>query len=157
MRGFIPMSEKVLCENRKARFHYEIIETLEAGMILTGSEVKSLRAGGGNLNDAYAIVRGGSAELLNSHIAPYAQASYNNHEPLRTRKLLLHRSEIDKLIGVTQHKGIALIPLKMYFKKGVAKVLLGLGKGKKTIDKRQTIKKREADRAISRTLKNARR
>lgn len=145
---------KIICENRKARFNYQILDTWEAGLILQGSEVKSLRQGGGNIGDAYAILREGEAFLLNSHIATYQQASHNNHEPLRTRKLLLHKSEIKKLIGKIQEKGLTLIPLKLYFKEGRAKVELGLGKSKKMHDKRQSIKKRETDREVRRQLKN---
>lgn len=146
-------SIKIICENRKARFHYQILDTWEAGLVLQGSEVKSLRQGGGNIGDAYAILHEGEAFLLNSHIATYQQASHNNHEPLRKRKLLLHKSEIKKLIGKIQEKGLTLIPLKLYFKEGRAKVELGLGKSKKMHDKRQSIKKRETDREVRRQLR----
>lgn len=147
------MGIKIICDNRKVRFNYEILETWEAGMVLTGSEVKSLRNGGANIGDAYAVVQGGEILLLNVHISPYKGASYNNHEPLRTRKLLLHQHQIKKLIGQVQEKGLTLIPLKMYFKDGRAKVELGLGKSKKKFDKRATIKKREEDKQIRRVMK----
>lgn len=147
------MSIKVICENRKGRFHYEILETFEAGMMLTGSEVKSLRNGGANIGDAYGMIHKGEAFLFHAHIAPYKGASHFNHEPLRTRKLLLHRHELDKLVGRTVEKGLNLVPLKIYFKKGVAKVELGLGKSKKKGDKRAAIKKRETDRDLQRVLK----
>lgn len=147
------MSFKIICENRKSRFNYEILDTFEAGMILTGSEVKSLRAGGASIGDSYGMISKNEIFLLNAHIAPYKGASSNNHEPLRMRKLLLNRHEIDKLIGKTHEKGLTLVPLKMYFKKGRAKVELGLGKGKKKGDKRAAIKKREEDRSIQRAMK----
>ena len=138
--------------NRKARHDYEILETYEAGLVLTGSEVKALRAGKANLKDAYARVDRGEAFLWNAHISPYAAASRFGHEPERTRKLLLHRAEIEKLIGRVQERGLTLVPLKLYFKNGRAKVELGLGRGKKAYDKRESIKeremKREADRAV---------
>ena len=151
--GIKVMGIKVICENRKARFNYEILDRFEAGMMLTGSEVKSLRDGKANMGDAYGMIQNGEVFLLNAHIAPYQAATYANHEPLRTRKLLLHAHEIKKLIGKVAEKGFTLIPLKMYFKEGKAKVELALGKSKKTVDKRQTIKKRETDRQLRRTLK----
>ncbi|MCP5464471.1 MAG: SsrA-binding protein SmpB [Deltaproteobacteria bacterium] len=144
---------KTICENRKARFEYEIAETFEAGVVLTGSEVKSLRAGKANLTDAYADIRNEEAFLQQAHIEPYEKGGYANHEPKRTRKLLLHRKEISRLIGQTQAKGMSLVPLKMYLKNGLVKVLLGLGKGKKTIDKRRTIKDREVKRDLDRAVK----
>jgi SsrA-binding protein len=143
--------DRLVTENRKARHDYEILETFEAGMVLTGSEVKSLRAGRANLKDSYARIDRGEAFLLNAHISPYAAASHFGHEPERNRKLLLHRSEIDKLNGRIQERGLTVIPLKIYFKNGRAKVLIGVGRGKKAYDKRESIKeremKREADRA----------
>lgn len=147
------MTIKIICENRKARFDYEILEKYEAGIMLQGSEVKSLRAGHVNLGDAYGMIHGTSAFLLNAHISPYPAANYLNHEPLRTRKLLLHGHEIQKLVGKTQEKGLTLIPLRMYFKKGKAKVELALGKSKKKGDKRESIKKRDQDREVRRALK----
>lgn len=146
---------KVICENRKARFDYEILEKYEAGIMLVGSEVKSLRAGHVNLGDAYGMINGTSAYLVHAHISPYQQtAQYLNHEPLRTRKLLLHGAEIQKLLGKTQEKGLTLVPLKMYFKDGRAKVELALGKSKKKGDKRESIKKRDQDREVRRALKS---
>ncbi len=147
------VSIKIICENRKARFNYEILETVEAGLMLTGSEVKSLRNGGVHIGDAYGMIHKGEAFLFNAHISPYKGASHFNHEPLRMRKLLLHRHELDKLVGRTVEKGLNLVPLKMYFKKGVAKVELGLGKSKKKGDKRTVIKKRELQRDLQRVLK----
>jgi SsrA-binding protein len=148
--------EKVIATNRKAHFHYEILEKFEAGLCLVGSEVKSLREGKANLSDAYAIIQNNEAFLLNCHISPYSNAGPFNHEPTRTRKLLLHRSEINKLIGKTQEKGLTLIPIRLYFKKGKAKMELGLGKGKKLFDKRETIKRREQDREMAKILKQKR-
>lgn len=145
----------VVTVNRKARHDYEIVETVEAGLVLTGSEVKSLRAGRANLKDAYARIEKGEAFLWNAHISAYAAAGQSGHEPERTRKLLLHEEEIDKLAGRVNERGFTLIPLKVYFKNGRAKVELGLGRGRKTIDKRDVIKdrelKREADRAMRRS------
>lgn len=145
--------DRLVTENRKARHDYEILETFEAGMVLIGSEVKSLRDGRANLKDSYARVERGEAFLLNAHISPYAAASYLGHEPERSRKLLLHREEIEKLLGRVQEKGLTVIPLRIYFKGGRAKVLLGVGRGKKAYDKRESIKeremKRETDRAMS--------
>src|SRR4030095_907334 len=148
--------EKLIATNRKAHFHYEILEKYEAGLCLMGSEVKSLREGKANLSDAYAIIHNDEAFLLNCHIGTYPQAGPFNHEPLRTRKLLLHRKEIEKLTGKTQEKGLSLIPIRLYFKKGRAKVELGLGKGKKLYDKRETIKKREQDREAQQAMKKRR-
>lgn len=148
-----PVSIKIICENRKARFHYEILEIFEAGLMLQGSEVKSLRNGGANIGDAYGMINKGEAFLFHAHIAPYKGASHFNHEPLRIRKLLLHRHELDKLVGRTVEKGLNLVPLKMYFKKGIAKVELGLGKSKKKGDKRAAIKKRDTDRDLRRMMK----
>lgn len=148
------MSIKIICENRQARFHYEILDSFEAGMILTGSEVKSLRQGGANIGDAYAMITDGAVLLFHAHIAPYKGAAQFNHEPLRTRKLLMHKQEINKLVGKTSEKGLSLIPLKFYFKDGKAKVELGLCKGKKTGDKRETIKRREQDRDMQRAIRN---
>src|SRR5437660_7848584 len=142
--------DRPVTENRKARHDYEILETFEAGMVLTGSEVKSLRAGRANLKDAFARVDRGEVFLLNAHISPYAAASRFGHEPERNRKLLLHRAEIDKLVGRIQERGLTVIPLKLYFKQGRAMVLLGVGRGRKAYDKREAIKKREMDREADR-------
>jgi SsrA-binding protein len=145
---------KVIADNRQARFQYEILETYEAGIELTGTEVKSIRAGKANLRDGYVIIRNGEAWLLNVHISPYqASGQYFNHEPRRTRKLLLHRREINKLIGQVEQKGLTLIPLKLYLKKGWIKVSIGLAKGKKLHDKRETLKRRQDQREMARAMK----
>jgi SsrA-binding protein len=144
--------ERTVIVNRKARHDYEILESYEAGMVLTGSEVKSLRDGRANLKDSYARLEKSELFLLNLHISPYAPASHFGHEPERSRKLLLHREEIDELAGQLNERGLTLVPLRVYFKNGRAKIELGLGRGKKAYDKRQSIKdrelRREADRAI---------
>ncbi|WP_405102849.1 SsrA-binding protein SmpB [Oceanobacillus sp. FSL H7-0719] len=144
---------KAIAENKKARHDYFIEETYEAGIVLQGTEIKSLRLGRVNIKDAHArIDRKGEINLVNLHIAEYEQGNRYNHDPTRSRKLLLHRKEIDKLIGLTQQQGYTLVPLKIYIKNGYAKVLIGLGKGKKKFDKREDLKKqqmkRDADRAI---------
>ncbi len=143
---------KMIANNRKARHLYHILETVEAGMVLTGTEVKSLRNGRANMGDAYAVVENGEVWLRNLHISPYEQGNQFNHEPLRKRKLLLHRGDIRRLIGKTQEKGLTLIPLRLYFRKGWAKVELALVKGKKTHDKRADIAKRDADRDMARAM-----
>jgi SsrA-binding protein len=145
---------KVVCQNRKAYHDYQIEETVEAGIALLGTEVKSLREGKANLKDSYVILKGGEAFLLNCHISPYSRGNIANHEPLRTRKLLLHRKEIDRLGGKAAAKGYTLIPLKIYFKDSFAKVEIGLARGKKFFEKRDTIKEREAKREIERAMKN---
>lgn len=145
--------DRLVTENRKARHDYEILETYEAGLVLTGSEVKSLRAGRANLKDSYARVDHGEAFLLNAHISPYAAASQFGHEPERNRKLLLHRAEVDKLAGKAQERGLTIVPLKLYFKNGRAKVLLGVGRGRKAYDKREAIKRREVDRETDRAMR----
>ncbi len=147
------MGIKIICENRQARFNYNISDKWEAGIMLTGSEVKSLRDGAVNLGDSYAMLKNGEVFLLQAHISPYKGASYNNHEPMRMRKLLLNKSEIKKMEGKTHEKGLTLVPLKMYFKEGRAKVELGLGQGKTKGDKRESIKKREVDRNLRRVMK----
>ncbi len=147
-------AQKVIADNRQARFLYEILEVYEAGIALTGTEVKSIRAGRVNLKDGFAQIRNGEAFLLNVHISPHTEASqFFNHDPRRTRKLLLHDQEIRKLIGQTEQKGLTLVPLKMYFKRGWIKVSIGLGKGKKVHDKRESIKKRQDNRDMQRALK----
>jgi len=148
---------KIICENRKARFDYHIEERMEAGVVLTGTEIKSLRGGKANLNDAYATINNGEAWLMQAHIAPYDKGGYVNHEPKQRRKLLLHTKEIAKLYGKTQIRGYALIPMKIYFKKGRAKIELALAVGKNSGDKREAIKKRETQREVSRALKSAKR
>jgi len=145
---------KIVSDNRKARYLYEILETYEAGLQLTGTEVKSIRAGKVNLTDGYALIRRGEALLLNVHISAYdASGPYFNHEPRRTRKLLLHRKEISKLIGKIEQKGLTLIPLKMYIKGNWIKISLGLAKGKKLHDKRESLKQRQDKRDMARAMK----
>lgn len=137
--------------NSKARRDYQILETLEAGLVLRGTEVKSLRAGRGQIREAFARVDPhGQCWLHNCHIEEYTHGNRYNHEPTAQRRLLLHRKEIDRLQGLTQAKGLAIVPLKLYWKKGRVKVLLGVGQGKRNIDKRDTIKKRESDRNLRR-------
>src|SRR5437667_4378850 len=150
-------SEPVLqsiARNKRARYDYHILETWEAGLVLTGTEVKSLRGGRANISDAYGTVRDGEIFLLNLHISPYERGGYSNHEPARTRKLLLHRKEIRRLIGAVEREGLTLIPLELYFKNGVAKVALALGKGKKLHDKRETEKSRDANREMARAMRS---
>ena len=139
-------SIKIITENRKARHDYHVEETFEAGIALAGTEVKSLRAGKANLKDSFARIDHGEMFLFNAHISPYEQGNRFNHDPLRTRKLLMHAHEIRKLIGKVQEKGLTLVPLKMYFKNGKAKVLLALAKGKKLYDKRDDMAARDAKR-----------
>ena len=148
--------EKVVCVNRQARHNYFIDETFEAGLVLVGSEVKSLRDGKANLTDSYAQIRKGEAFLINAHISPYPGASQFNHEPTRTRKLLLHEREIERLTGKTKERGLTLVALKLYFKGGRAKVEIGLGRGKKLYDKRETLKRKNAEREIARSLRERR-
>ena len=142
-----------IARNKRARFDYEILDTWEAGLVLTGTEVKSLRDGRANISDAYGIVKDGEVFLLNLHISQYERGGYTNHEPARTRKLLLHRKEIRRLIGAVERQGLTLIPLELYFKKGMAKVALALGKGKKLHDKRDTERERDAAREIARAVR----
>ena len=150
-----PDRGKLVAENRKARFNYDIEDTLEAGIALTGSEVKSLRSGKANIAESYASDEGGELYLINAHIAEYAQSGRNTHEPTRPRKLLLHKRELDRLTGAIQRQGMTVVPLKLYFnQRGIAKVLLGLAKGKKLHDKRETEKKRDWDRQKSRLMRD---
>ncbi|MEB3883665.1 SsrA-binding protein SmpB [Lyngbya sp. CCY1209] len=145
---------KVVTDNRKARYLYEILDTYEAGIELKGTEVKSIRAGRVNLQDGYALLRGGEAWLINVHISPYENTgTFFNHDPRRTRKLLLHRREINKLIGQVEQKGLTLVPLKMYLKRGRVKVVIGLARGKKLHDKRETVRRRDDERSMRRALK----
>ena len=148
---------KALTTNRKAYHDYYIQETLEAGIVLKGSEIKSIRAGNVNLREAYARPENGELWLYNSHIASYKAASHNTHEPERPRKLLLHREEIDNLAGKLQRQRLTLVPLKLYIKHGFAKVELGLAKGKRAYDKRETIARREVEREMDRAVKLRRR
>ncbi|APC49073.1 SsrA-binding protein SmpB [Virgibacillus halodenitrificans] len=143
-----------LAVNRKASHDYFIEETYEAGIVLQGTEIKSIRAGRVNIKDAHARIDRGEAKLINLHIAEYEQGNRFNHDPTRTRKLLLHRKEIDKLIGLTQQQGYALVPLKIYIKNGFAKVLIGLGKGKKKYDKREDLKRKQMKRDVDRAIKD---
>lgn len=146
-------TDTAVATNRKAHHDYFIEETLEAGIVLQGTEVKSLRLGLANLTDSYAIVKNNEVYLFNANISPYPHGNIMNHEPLRTRKLLIHREEIRKLIGKITQKGFTLIPLKVYFVRGKAKVLIGLAKGKKAYDKRETIKAKESKREVERAVK----
>jgi SsrA-binding protein len=142
-----------IARNRRARFDYEIIETWEAGIALTGTEVKSLRNGKAQITDAYGIVKEGEVWLLNLHIAPYEQGNRFNHEATRTRKLLLHSREIKRMIGAVERQGLTLVALEIYFKRGRAKVRLGLGRGKKLHDKRADLKEKDDKREMSRAVK----
>jgi len=146
-------NEKNITVNRKARFEYAILQTFEAGIILTGTEVKALREGKANLVDSYASIVNGEAWLNSAHISEYKQGNINNHNPVRTRKLLLNKSEIRKLIGKVKEKGLTLVPLRLYFKKGKVKVELALAKGKKVYDKRESIAKRDFQREQERRFK----
>lgn len=145
--------ERVLVDNRKARHDYEILETLEAGLVLTGTEIKALRAGKGNLSDSYARVENGEVVVHHFHISPYEQGNRANVDPLRPRKVLLHREEIRRLLGKTREKGLALVPLKVYLTRGRAKMALGLARGKRQYDKRAAIEERETARERERVLK----
>lgn len=146
---------KIVSDNRQARFLYEILEIYEAGIELKGTEVKSIRQGNANIRDGYALIRNGEAWLYNVHISPHGHASQVfNHEPRRTRKLLLHSQEIRKLIGQVEQKGLTLIPLKLYLKRGWLKVTIGLARGKKLHDKREDLKRKQEKREIDRAVKN---
>ena len=147
------MTIKTVATNRKAYHNYFIQDSIEAGIALTGTEIKSIRAGRVSLGDAYVRPEAGELWLVNAHIARYDAASYLSHEPTRARKLLLHRRQIDNLISKVQEKGLTLVPLKLYIKGGIAKVEVALAKGKKLYDKRESIIRRETEREISRTLK----
>ncbi len=143
---------KIIADNRRARADYLIEETFEAGIALTGTEVKALREGKANLKESYGDVIGGEVWLVGCHISPYANGNINNHEPTRRRKLLLHRDEINRLFGKTQERGLTLVPMKMYFKRGRAKLELGLGRGKKHGDRRQELKERTVNLEVQREL-----
>ena len=145
-----------IASNRRAHFEYEVLDTFEAGLALRGPEVKSLRQGKGNLNGAFAIVRRGEVWLIGCQIARYEQASRDNSDPLRERKLLLHKNEIARMEGKISERGFTLVPLSLYFKNGRAKVELAVARGKKTYDKREAIKQREDKRSVDRALSNAR-
>ncbi|TDL32524.1 SsrA-binding protein SmpB [Jeotgalibacillus sp. S-D1] len=150
-------SGKVVAQNKKANHDYFIEETYEAGIVLRGTEIKSIRNGRVQLKDSFARISNGEVFLNNAHISPYEQGNQFNHDPLRERKLLLHRQQINKLIGATKQQGYSIVPLKMYLKDGFAKVLIGLAKGKKNYDKRDTLKKKEAKREIARAFKDSQR
>ncbi|RQW83016.1 MAG: SsrA-binding protein SmpB [Geobacter sp.] len=147
------MSEKLICNNKKAYHNYFIEEKFEAGMVLTGTEIKSLRLGNANLNDSFAIVRNGEAFLNNLHISPYDFGNRENHDPDRMRKLLLHKKEIGRLFGKIREQGYSVVPLRLYFKNGLAKVEIGLAKGKKLYDKREVMKEKDQKRDMSQALK----
>lgn len=149
--------ETLIADNRKAFFDYHILDTFEAGIVLTGTEVKGIREGKANLRDSYGRVEGGEIWLYNVHINPYSHRGYSDHEPKRRRKLLLHRAEIRKLIGKTVERGLTLVPTRLYFKNGRVKVALALARGKQVHDKRETIKRRETDRETRALVKERRR
>src|SRR5262249_29994632 len=151
------LAHENIAENRKAFHDYHILDTLEAGVALLGTEVKAIREGRGTLRDSFARVEDGEVFLYNVNISPYSHRGYADHEPLRRRKLLLHRDEIRKLIGKTVEKGMTLVPTRLYFKNGRVKVAVRLAKGKKDYDKRETIKRREADRETRAAIKSRRR
>lgn len=145
--------EKLVASNRRAHHNFDILETHEAGLVLQGTEVKSLRASRADLKESYARIDRNEAWLLGLHISPYAQGNRANHDPLRPRKLLLHRGELNRLLGKIMEKGLTLVPLRLYFKQGRAKVELGLARGRKTLDKRHAIREREEQREVSRALR----
>jgi len=144
---------RILCQNRKARHDYAVSETIEAGIVLTGPEVKSLRNGGGNLRDSYAVIRGGEVYVNNMHISPYDKASIHNMDPTRSRKLLMHKREIERLSSKVKEKGLTLIPLSVYLKGSLIKLELGLAKGRKSYDKKQAIKERDVLREMEREVR----
>lgn len=145
---------KLIAQNKKARHDYAIVDTIEAGIVLQGTEIKSIRNSRINLKDGFVRIRNGEAFLVNVHISPYEQGNIFNHDPLRTRKLLLHKKQIDKLYGEMKQQGMSIVPLKVYLKDGYAKVLIGLAKGKKQYDKRESLKRKDQERQIARAMKN---
>jgi SsrA-binding protein len=149
-----PDERLLVARNPRATHDYHILDSWETGIVLTGTEVKSLRQGKASIKEAFGLVRGGEVWLEGMHVTPYEQGNRYNHEPVRARKLLLHRREIERLIGATEQKGLALVPLELYFRKGRAKLMLALGKGKKVHDRREDIKRREADREMARALRS---
>ena len=149
--------DRVVATNRRARHEYEILETLEAGLVLRGTEVKSLRTGQVNFKDSYATVRGGEAWLLGCHISPYSHGTDANHDPERDRKLLLHGREIRRLVGKIAERGLTVVPLKVYFKSGRAKIEIGLARGKKLHDKRATLRDRQTRREMDKAAREVRR
>ena len=151
------MAEKrdssVICESRRARFNYEFLDFYEGGLVLTGSEVKSIRAGGAHINEAYAAYSRGEMWLIGAHIAPYGNAGYSQHEERRSRKILLHEAEIKRIAEGLERDGLTLVPLRLFWQRGRVKVALALSKGKKTVDKRETIKRRDVERETRRIFK----
>jgi SsrA-binding protein len=147
-----PEGERTVASNRRALHDYRFLERVEAGIVLSGSEVKSLRRGRASLNEAFARIRGGEAWLENMHVPPYEQGEKRGYDPIRPRKLLMHRKEIDRLAGKQKELGLALVPLRVYFSHGLAKVELGLGKGKREHEKRQATAKRESEREMARAI-----
>jgi SsrA-binding protein len=152
----VGVDEKLIAKNKKAFHNYFILEKLEAGIVLSGTEVKAIREGRLNLKESYALIRDGEAFLLNCHISPYSHGNRQNHDPTRTRKLLLHRKEIRKLIGKTQEKGLTLVPLRVYLRRGKIKVELGVARGKRLYDKRETKRRKEMDREARAAMKTRR-
>ena len=155
MKQKIVPGQKIICLNRKASFNYFFEQLIEAGLVLKGSEIKSIRNGKVNISESYAVEKGGEFFLVNSHIASYKEASYSDHNPTDERKLLFNKKEINKLIGKVNRDGFSLIPTKMYFKKGKAKIEVAIAKGKKKYDKRQTIKNRQWNRDKSRYVRRS--
>ena len=153
MVAAIAAGERLIADNRKARHDYHISDVYEAGIALLGTEVKAIREGRVNLRDSYGRIDRGEVYLHNLHVSPYSHRGYSEHEPLRRRKLLLHKREIDKLIGKAVERGFTLVPVRMYFKRGMVKVALGVAKGKKSHDKRETIRRREVDRETRAAVK----
>ena len=147
-------TDRTLIENRRARYNYEILETIEAGIALEGTEVKAIREGKGNIQEAYADIREGEVYLIGCHISPYSHGNRTNHEPLRERKLLLNAREIRRLQGKVAEKGLTLVPMRLYTKGRLIKLQLGVGRGKKLVDKREDIKRRDQEREIQRSLKD---
>lgn len=150
------MGIKIVATNKQARFQYEIVDEFETGIVLRGTEVKSIRAGRVNFKDSYGMIKNGEVYIHNMHISPYEQGNIFNHDPLRVRKLLLHKHEIKRLTGKVQERGMTLVPLKIYFRNGRAKLELGLGRGKRTVDKRKDIAKRDTQRELQREFKEKR-
>jgi SsrA-binding protein len=149
-----PKERQLVARNPRATHDYHILDSWETGIVLSGTEVKSLRQGKASIKEAFGLVRGGEVWLEGMHVTPYEQGNRYNHEPVRSRKLLLHRREIERLIGATEQKGLALVPLELYFRKGRAKLMLALGKGKKVHDRREDLKRREADREMARAIRS---
>jgi SsrA-binding protein len=148
--------DQLIADNRKARHDFHLLEEFEAGLVLRGTEVKAMREGRANLRDSYCRIENGEAFLLNAHVGQYSHGGYASHDPLRPRKLLLQKDELRKLLGKTTERGMTIVPLRMYFKKGRAKLAIALAKGKKTYDKRETIKRREAERETRAAIKSRR-